>query len=84
MNPKEAFNNIERAIENAERYGSYDKNRIPQLFSTDMTIFAKKVWEYIRIEFPKKQKERAERIQSFKKNLNQWGHLNSSSERVKL
>ncbi len=68
MNPKKAFDNIERAIENAERYRGYDNNRIPQLFSTDMAIFAKRVWEYIHIEFQKKQKEKAE---SFKKNLNQ-------------
>ena len=33
-----------------------------------MAIFAKRVWEYIHIEFQKKQKEKAE---SFKKNLNQ-------------
>lgn len=71
MDPRKAFNNIERAIKNAERYPGYDNNRIPQLFSTDMAIFAKRVWEYIHIEFQKKQKERAKRIQSFKKNLNQ-------------
>lgn len=69
MNPKKAFNNIERAIENAERYRSYDKNRIPQLFSTDMAIFAKRVWEYIHIEF-QKQKEKAERSQRLRENLN--------------
>ena len=70
MNPKKAFNNIDRAIENAERYRGYDNNRIPQLFSTDMAIFAKRVWEYIHIEF-QKQKESSERSQRFKKNLNQ-------------
>lgn len=69
-NPKKAFNNIDRAIENAERYRGYDNNRIPQLFSTDMAIFAKRVWEYIHIEF-QKQKESSERSQRFKKNLNQ-------------
>ena len=70
MDPKKAFNNIDRAIENAERYRGYDNNRIPQLFSTDMAIFAKRVWEYIHIEF-QKQKEKAERSQRRKKNLNQ-------------
>ncbi|MFC2565298.1 MAG: RloB family protein [Porphyromonas pasteri] len=70
MNPKKAFNNIDRAIENAERYRAYDNNSIPQLFSTDMAIFAKRVWEYIHIEF-QKQKESSERSQRFKKNLNQ-------------
>lgn len=69
MNPKKAFNNIERAIENAERYHGYDNNRIPQLFSTDMAIFAKRVWEYIHIEF-QKQKEKAERCQRQKENVN--------------
>jgi hypothetical protein len=83
MNPRKAFDSIERAIENAKKYLHHDSNHIPLLFSTDMPSFAKKIWEYIHIEFQKKR-EKEKRIQGFKKNLDPKKALNLNSERVQL